>query len=261
MTTPPMEMTEMIENTGMGEQSIPSFSNRVGKMNKMEVSSSSSLLKKKLVNDLYSMQKDLTDAFEKDEKFLRSTEGGRESLSLCERNLLLNFFIFDIMLLLIKIGGYMATKSVVLLVTMLESFIQVTFVLVKYFAARIRMRKSKLDFYHFPVGKSRAEPLGIIIFASVMTTLTLKVLKEAVFFLIAYFDSYPPLNYVTTWQDYLEITTACVTFLTRFFVYLIIRFQTWTTVFQETCALQINQLINSFVLIVCASGNSLFIHP
>jgi len=90
-------------------------------------------------------------------------------------------FWCNVFLFFLKLSGAILTLSLSVISSAIDSFLDLFSGLILYFSNKLRKKKSNLDFYHFPVGKTRLEPLGFIIFASVMATAKLQIIKEAIY--------------------------------------------------------------------------------
>jgi Co/Zn/Cd efflux system component len=79
-------------------------------------------------------------------------------------------FFSNIFLFIIKLSGATFTLSLSVISSAIDSFLDLFSGLILYLSNKLRKKKSKMDFFHFPVGKSRLEPIGFIVFAAVMAT-------------------------------------------------------------------------------------------
>jgi divalent metal cation (Fe/Co/Zn/Cd) transporter len=86
-------------------------------------------------------------------------------------------FLANIMLFLTKIVLAWFSGSMALLASAFESFLDIVSNAIIFFTVRIIRQK---DYYTYPVGKSRMEPLGIIVFAVVITTSFSQVLISSI---------------------------------------------------------------------------------
>eukprot|EP01108_Squamamoeba_japonica_P005580 TRINITY_DN4459_c0_g1_i1.p1 TRINITY_DN4459_c0_g1~~TRINITY_DN4459_c0_g1_i1.p1 ORF type:complete len:504 (-),score=168.09 TRINITY_DN4459_c0_g1_i1:33-1544(-) len=91
-------------------------------------------------------------------------------------------FAANVLLLLGKLFATVASGSLAVLASMLDSFLDLLSGSILYMVQRAM---SQTNYYRFPAGKSRLEPLGIIVFASVMFTATLVVIIESLKSLVA----------------------------------------------------------------------------
>lgn len=85
--------------------------------------------------------------------------------------------VLNIVLLIAKIFCSVETRSLAIIASTLDSLLDVLSGLILYLTAR-SMRVANP--YKYPIGKKRMQPLGIIVFASVMAMLGLQVLVEGI---------------------------------------------------------------------------------
>ncbi|KAI8882305.1 hypothetical protein K501DRAFT_187127 [Backusella circina FSU 941] len=86
-------------------------------------------------------------------------------------------FLANIALFLTKLVLAYFSGSMALLASAFESFLDIVSNAIIFFTVRIIRQK---DYYTYPVGKSRMEPLGIIVFAVVITTSFSQVLISSI---------------------------------------------------------------------------------
>ncbi|KAG0179928.1 hypothetical protein DFQ28_001994 [Apophysomyces sp. BC1034] len=86
-------------------------------------------------------------------------------------------FVANIALFATKLFLALFSGSMAILASAFESFLDIVSNAIIFFTIRIIRRK---DFYTYPVGKSRMEPLGIIVFAVVITTSFSQVLISSI---------------------------------------------------------------------------------
>jgi divalent metal cation (Fe/Co/Zn/Cd) transporter len=86
-------------------------------------------------------------------------------------------FLANITLFVTKIILALASGSMALLASAFESFLDIVSNAIIFFTVRIIRQK---NYYSYPVGKSRMEPLGIIVFAVIITTSFSQVLITSV---------------------------------------------------------------------------------
>jgi cation diffusion facilitator family transporter len=85
-----------------------------------------------------------------------------------------------VLLTLLKIGGAVLTLSLSVVATTFESFLDIFTFIILYVTNRIRRNRDPLDIYEYPVGKSRLEPLGVIIFQFVMAAFAVQIVQNGV---------------------------------------------------------------------------------
>ncbi|KAI8996988.1 cation efflux family-domain-containing protein [Pilobolus umbonatus] len=86
-------------------------------------------------------------------------------------------FVFNVALFLTKLFLAIVTGSMAILASAFESFLDILSNGIIYFTIRVIRKR---NFYDYPVGKARMEPLGIIVFAVVITTSFSEVLIQSV---------------------------------------------------------------------------------
>jgi len=87
-------------------------------------------------------------------------------------------FCVNILLFFVKIGVLVLSKSISVLASVIDSALDILSGLTIFLTYYIT--KSKSNFYKYPAGKSRVEPVGIIVFAACMFTATFQVVVEGV---------------------------------------------------------------------------------
>lgn len=93
-------------------------------------------------------------------------------------------FWCNVLLLLLKLAAALVTGSLSIISSTLDSSLDLLSGLILYLTNVYRNRRSKKDIYSWPLGKSRFEPLGFIMFATVMCTASLMVVLEGVLELV-----------------------------------------------------------------------------
>ncbi|ORZ21097.1 hypothetical protein BCR42DRAFT_459179 [Absidia repens] len=86
-------------------------------------------------------------------------------------------FLANIALFVTKVFLALFSGSMAILASAFESFLDIVSNAIIFFTIRIIRRK---DYYTYPVGKSRMEPLGIIVFAVIITTSFSQVLMSSI---------------------------------------------------------------------------------
>jgi cation diffusion facilitator family transporter len=86
-------------------------------------------------------------------------------------------FWINVCLFCLKLAGAVTSMSLSVITSALDSFLDLLSGLILYATNRIS-KKAKKDRYSYPMGKSRLEPLGFIIFASVMATAALQIVRQ-----------------------------------------------------------------------------------
>ncbi|KAG0088432.1 hypothetical protein BGZ93_001395 [Podila epicladia] len=86
-------------------------------------------------------------------------------------------FIANILLVILKIWTVLLSDSLAVLASMIDSLMDLLSGAIIWYSARLR--NNTTDGHRYPVGKARMEPLGIIVFASVMVTSFMQVMLQA----------------------------------------------------------------------------------
>eukprot|EP00475_Leptophrys_vorax_P011789 TRINITY_DN18290_c0_g1_i1.p1 TRINITY_DN18290_c0_g1~~TRINITY_DN18290_c0_g1_i1.p1 ORF type:complete len:450 (-),score=111.41 TRINITY_DN18290_c0_g1_i1:658-2007(-) len=97
---------------------------------------------------------------------------------------LVTTFGFNVCLLALKVVITVLSSSIVLLASMIDSLLDVFTTIILYFAQTLS-RKTQYNFQRYPVGRTRVQPVGIIIFAAMMAMASVEIISEAVTTLIA----------------------------------------------------------------------------
>ncbi|KAL5568363.1 hypothetical protein UlMin_024938 [Ulmus minor] len=84
--------------------------------------------------------------------------------------------VANLVLFLAKVYASVESRSLAVIASTLDSLLDLLSGFILWFTANA-MRKP--NHYHYPIGKSRMQPVGIVVFASVMATLGLQVLFES----------------------------------------------------------------------------------
>ncbi|XP_010260638.1 PREDICTED: metal tolerance protein 10-like isoform X2 [Nelumbo nucifera] len=117
------------------------------------------------------------------------TEDEQQQLARSERMAVHASNIANIVLFMAKVYASVESRSLAVIASTLDSFMDLLSGFILWFTDHA-MRKP--NHYRYPIGKQRMQPLGIIVFASVMAALGLQVLLESSRELIA--QSRPELN-------------------------------------------------------------------
>jgi cation diffusion facilitator family transporter len=84
-------------------------------------------------------------------------------------------FLANVLLLAIKVFAAMSANSLSVIASLVDSVMDLLSAAVLWLSAHLASRR---DSYLFPVGKSRLEPLGIIVFAALMGAASLQVISQ-----------------------------------------------------------------------------------
>eukprot|EP00850_Spirogloea_muscicola_P023648 SM000374S13844 [mRNA] locus=s374:38452:40206:- [translate_table: standard] len=91
-----------------------------------------------------------------------------------QRAVLLSNYV-NIVLFAAKLGACLKSKSLAVIASTLDSFLDLVSGLILWFTAHFMKVENPAD---FPIGKRRMQPVGIIVFAAIMATLGMQVLLE-----------------------------------------------------------------------------------
>lgn len=145
--------------------------------------------KQRKVSEYYKKQEMLLEGFNEMETMNETgcapgslTEDEMEQLARSERMAVLVSNIANMVLFAAKVYASIESKSLAVIASTLDSLLDLLSGFILWFTAHA-MRTP--NHYHYPIGKKRMQPVGIIVFASVMATLGLQILLESVRELIA----------------------------------------------------------------------------
>jgi len=86
-------------------------------------------------------------------------------------------FVINILLFIFKLWAAIQSKSLAVIASAMDSFLDLLSGSIIFITNRIQRKRNP---YKYPAGNSRMEPLGIVVFASVMFTATLQLIIAAV---------------------------------------------------------------------------------
>ncbi|XWS10574.1 hypothetical protein CRYUN_Cryun38cG0007800 [Craigia yunnanensis] len=153
--------------------------------------------KQRKVSDYYKKQQRLLEEFNEMETMNEMgclpgslTEDEMKQLARSERMAVHVSNIANLVLFAAKVYASIESKSLAVIASTLDSLLD----LLSGFILWFTVHSMKIpNHYHYPIGKKRMQPVGIIVFASVMATLGLQILLESVRELIA--KSHPQINH------------------------------------------------------------------
>lgn len=222
--------------------------------------------KRKMVEKYYEQQKEIQEQFEADRELISpsNAESGEKAAAKRARleetrdflekvSLNLSFFC-NIFLFIIKLTASFVTLSISVIASTLDSFLDLLSGTIIYIATKIRNRKGKMDFYYFPVGKSRIEPIGIVIFASVMATASFQVIGEAAREIVNYMTTPIKWGQETDLQKYMGIAVLAFTIIVKGFLYLLCRFQYWSPSIQALADDHRNDVVSNSIVLVAVTS-------
>ncbi|XP_039026811.1 metal tolerance protein 9-like [Hibiscus syriacus] len=118
------------------------------------------------------------------------TEDEMKQLARSERMAVHLSNIANMVLFAAKVYASIESRSLAVVASTLDSLLDLLSGFILWFTSHAMKTPNQ---YHYPIGKRRMQPVGIIIFASVMATLGLQILLESVRELIA--KSHPEINH------------------------------------------------------------------
>ena len=146
------------------------------------------LRQRRAVRDYYESRNLVIDSFEEAERLLlprggpmRAGEGGGdEGEGTSGQTQLRMSLAVNVALLCVKATLSVLSGSLSLITSALDSLLDIASGTILFVTSRAIIRPQPMDKYRFPVGKRRMEPLGIIVFSSIMGTIGFSVLVEGV---------------------------------------------------------------------------------
>nr|GEV86361.1 metal tolerance protein 9-like [Tanacetum cinerariifolium] len=135
------------------------------------------------VKAYYKKQELLFEAFNEMETISKSgfapgglTEDEMKNLAKSERMAIYVSNVANLVLFIAKVYASYKSKSLAVIASTLDSFLDLLSGFILWFTSNA-MRKPNQ--YHYPIGKNRMQPVGIVVFASVMATLGFQILLES----------------------------------------------------------------------------------
>ncbi|GAA0171658.1 transporter [Lithospermum erythrorhizon] len=104
------------------------------------------------------------------------TQDEMDQLAKSERMAIHASNIANMVLFVAKVFASFESRSIAVIASTLDSFLDLLSGFILWFTSNA-MRKP--NHYHYPIGKNRMQPVGIIVFASVMATLGLQIILES----------------------------------------------------------------------------------
>ncbi|KAK9127156.1 hypothetical protein Syun_015953 [Stephania yunnanensis] len=142
-----------------------------------------------VVAEYYQQQEDMLVGFNEMDMLAdrgshpRMSKEERENLARSETRAIRISNIANLILFIAKIYASVRSRSLAIIASTLDSLLDLLSGFILWFTA-FKMKKASP--YLYPIGKRRMQPLGIIVFASVMATLGLQIIAEAVQTLISH---------------------------------------------------------------------------
>ncbi|CAJ1958199.1 unnamed protein product [Sphenostylis stenocarpa] len=139
--------------------------------------------KQRKVAEYYKQQERLLEGFTEMETMTETggfpgalTEDEMEKLAKSERMAVHASNICNLVLFAAKFYASIASRSLAVIASTMDSLLDLLSGFILWFTAHAMRNPNQ---YHYPIGKKRMQPVGIIVFASVMATLGLQILIES----------------------------------------------------------------------------------
>ncbi|XP_030962412.1 metal tolerance protein 9-like isoform X1 [Quercus lobata] len=140
--------------------------------------------KRSRVTEYYKKQKELFEGFSEMEAMTETggcpgslTENEMKQLARSERMAIHASNIANLVLFGTKVFASIESRSLAVIASTLDSLLDLLSGFILWFTTYSMRNPNQ---YHYPIGKRRMQPVGIIVFASVMATLGLQILLESV---------------------------------------------------------------------------------
>ncbi|XP_052312508.1 metal tolerance protein 9 isoform X5 [Populus trichocarpa] len=140
--------------------------------------------KQRKVSEYYKKQERLLEGYNEMEAMTESgsfpgnpTEDEMKQLAKSERLAVHISNLANLLLFAAKVYASMESKSLAVIASTLDSLLDLLSGFILWFTS-YAMKKPN-HYHHYPIGKKRMQPVGIIVFASVMATLGLQILLES----------------------------------------------------------------------------------
>lgn len=167
------------------------------------------------VADYYKKQERLLEGFNEMESINETgffpgslTEDEMKKLAKSERMAINISNAANVVLFLAKIYASLESRSLAVIASTLDSLLDLLSGFILWFTSHA-MRKP--NHYYYPIGKKRMQPVGIIVFASVMATLGLQILLESIRDLVT--KTGPKMNHTQEmWMIGIMISVTAVKF-------------------------------------------------
>lgn len=137
----------------------------------------------KKISEYYRWQEKLLEGFNEVESFVELgispgslTEDEMKQLARNERVAIYASNIANLVLFLAKVYASFESRSLAVIASTLDSLLDLLSGFILWFTAYAMKKPNQ---YRYPIGKQRMQPVGIVIFASVMATLGLQILFES----------------------------------------------------------------------------------
>ncbi|KAA8523407.1 hypothetical protein F0562_009830 [Nyssa sinensis] len=135
------------------------------------------------IAEYYKKQENLLKGFNEMDAFIELgsfpgslTEDQRKELARSERMAIHASNIANLVLFVAKVYASIVSRSLAVIASTLDSLLDLLSGFILWFTAYAMKKPNK---YRYPIGKRRMQPVGIIVFASIMATLGLQILFES----------------------------------------------------------------------------------
>ncbi|CAK7326054.1 unnamed protein product [Dovyalis caffra] len=141
------------------------------------------LRRQKKISQYYRRQEKLIEGFNEVDSFIELgilpgslTEDEMKQLARNERVAIYASNVANLVLFLAKVYASIESRSLAVIASTLDSLLDLLSGFILWFTANAMRKPNR---YRYPIGKQRMQPVGIVIFASVMATLGLQILFES----------------------------------------------------------------------------------
>ncbi|XVF49802.1 hypothetical protein PTKIN_Ptkin04bG0045000 [Pterospermum kingtungense] len=142
------------------------------------------LRRQKKISEYYKRQEKLLKEFNEVDRFNELgilpgslTEEDEKQLARSERVAIYASNVANLVLFLAKVYASVESRSIAVIASTLDSLLDLLSGFILWFTAYAMKKPNQ---YSYPIGKERMQPVGIVVFASVMATLGLQILFESV---------------------------------------------------------------------------------
>ncbi|CAM8948890.1 unnamed protein product [Rhodiola kirilowii] len=139
--------------------------------------------KRSKVSEYYDKQERLLEGFNEMENMHQSgfrpetlTEEDEKKQAKSDRRAIHISNVVNLVLFVAKVYASIASRSLAVIASTLDSLLDLLSGFILWFTSNAMKHPNQ---YHYPIGKRRMQPVGIIVFASVMATLGLQILLES----------------------------------------------------------------------------------
>ncbi|KAI3703159.1 hypothetical protein L6452_28915 [Arctium lappa] len=168
------------------------------------------------VQEYYKKQKRLLEGFNEMETINESgclpgslTEDEMNNLAKNERMAIYVSNMANLVLFIAKVYASIESRSLAVIASTLDSLLDLLSGFILWFTSHAMRNPNQ---YHYPIGKNRMQPVGIIVFASVMATLGFQILLESARQLIA--KTHPDMNHDNeNWVIGIMVSVTVVKFM------------------------------------------------